>query len=76
MNPLFSGLGCGDGRRRWVTRSKSKRNTAKVIVREEHMQQAALPMPPRAPTPRVPGWKPEFPDYREGLDQIIGAWGN
>src|ERR1700681_380209 len=21
MNPLFSGLGCGDGRRRWVTRS-------------------------------------------------------
>ncbi len=49
---------------------------AKVIVREEHMQQAALPMPPRAPTPRVPGWKPEFPDYREGLDQIIGAWGN
>jgi len=21
MNPLFSGLGCGDGCRRWVTRS-------------------------------------------------------
>jgi nucleoside-diphosphate-sugar epimerase len=48
---------------------------AKVIVREEHMQQAALPMPPRAPMPRVPGWKPKFPDYRVGLDQIIETWG-
>jgi nucleoside-diphosphate-sugar epimerase len=49
---------------------------ARVIVREEHMQQAALPMPPRAPTPRVPGWKPRFSDYRDGLDQVIEAWGN
>jgi nucleoside-diphosphate-sugar epimerase len=49
---------------------------AKVIVREEHMQQAALAMPPRAPTPRVPGWKPKFPDYREGLDQAIETWGD
>jgi hypothetical protein len=40
------------------------------------MQQAALPMPPRAPMPRVPGWKPKFPDYRVGLDQVIEAWGN
>ena len=47
---------------------------AKVIIREEHMQQVALPMPPRAPTPRVPGWKPRFSDYREGLDQVIEAW--
>jgi nucleoside-diphosphate-sugar epimerase len=49
---------------------------AKVIVREEHMQQVALPMPPRAPRPRVPGWTPKFPDYRTGLDQVIGAWGD
>jgi nucleoside-diphosphate-sugar epimerase len=49
---------------------------AKVIVREEHMQQAALPMPSRAPMPRVPGWKPEFPDYRAGLDQVVEVWGN
>ena len=48
---------------------------ARVIIREEHMQQVALPMPPRAPTPRVPGWKPKFPDYRKGLDQVIEAWG-
>ena len=47
---------------------------AKVIVREEHMQQAALSMPPRAPKPSVPGWKPKFPNYRGGLDQILEAW--
>ena len=47
---------------------------AKAIVREEHMQQATLSMPHRAPTPRVPGWAPKFPDYRTGLDQIIEAW--
>lgn len=49
---------------------------AKVIVREEHMQQAALPMPARAPTPRVPGWTPEFADYRAGLDQVVESWGD
>ena len=47
---------------------------ARVIVREEHMQQAALSMPPRAPKPNVPGWKPKFPNYRDGLDQILEAW--
>ena len=47
---------------------------ARVIVREEHMQQAALSMPPRAPKPNVPGWKPEFPNYRDGLDQVLAAW--
>jgi nucleoside-diphosphate-sugar epimerase len=47
---------------------------AKAIVREEHMQQTALPMPRRVPTPRVPRWKPQFPDYRKGLDQIVGDW--
>lgn len=49
---------------------------ARVIIREEHMQQAALAMPRRAPAPRVPGWKPAFPDYRKGLDQVIAAWGD
>ena len=46
----------------------------KLIVREEHMQQAALAMPARSPSPRVPGWKPVFPDYRHGLDAIVEAW--
>jgi hypothetical protein len=44
------------------------------LVLKEHMQQAALAMPARTPSPRVPGWKPAFPDYRVGLDQIIEAW--
>lgn len=47
---------------------------AMLIVREEHMQQTALPMPASAPTPRVPGWTPKFPDYRAGLDQVVEAW--
>ncbi|MEP7183859.1 MAG: hypothetical protein ABI886_16905 [Betaproteobacteria bacterium] len=47
---------------------------ARVIIREEHMQQTALGMPPRAPSPRVPGWKPRFSDYRKGLDQVIETW--
>jgi nucleoside-diphosphate-sugar epimerase len=47
---------------------------ARVIIREEHMQQCALPMPAGAPTPRVPGWKPRLSDYRAGLDQVIAAW--
>ena len=46
----------------------------RLIVREEHMQQAALAMPPRTPAPRVPGWKPAFADYRKGLDQVVDAW--
>jgi nucleoside-diphosphate-sugar epimerase len=46
----------------------------RLIVREEHMQQTALGMPARAPAPRVPGWQPEFSDYRAGLDQSIATW--
>lgn len=49
---------------------------ARMIIRPEHMQQAALPMPLEAPAPRVPGWKPKFPDYRKGLDQVIEDWGD
>jgi nucleoside-diphosphate-sugar epimerase len=47
---------------------------ARLIIREEHMQQTALGMPPGTPSPRVPGWAPAFPDYRKGLDQVIDAW--
>ncbi len=46
----------------------------RLIVREEHMQQAALAMPARAPAPRVPGWTPAFADCRKGLDQVVAAW--
>lgn len=47
---------------------------ARVIIREEHMQQTAFGMPIRVPTPRVPKWKPRFSDYRTGLDQVVAAW--
>jgi nucleoside-diphosphate-sugar epimerase len=57
----------------WHLPAWSKR-LAHLIIREEHMQQVALTMPYRAPTPRVPGWKPKFADYRKGLDQVIQAW--
>lgn len=46
----------------------------KLVVREEHMQQVALAMPVNPPRPRVPHWKPAFPDYRAGLEQVIEAW--
>jgi hypothetical protein len=49
---------------------------AKVIIREEHMQQTALGMPRRAPSPRIPGRKPRFTDYRKGPDQVIREWGD
>lgn len=49
---------------------------ARLVVRQEHMQQTALAMPPAAPEPRVPGWRPRFADYRKGLDQVIQAWGS
>ena len=50
------------------------RPIARAIIREEHMQQTALAMPPEAPSPRVPRWRPKFADYRDGLDQVLQAW--
>lgn len=47
---------------------------ARAIIREEHMQQTAYGMPPDAPRPTVPGWRPRFADYREGLDDVVAAW--
>jgi nucleoside-diphosphate-sugar epimerase len=48
---------------------------ARVIIREEHMQQTAFGMPRRAPGPSVPGWTPRYADYRAGLDEVVAAWG-
>ena len=33
---------------------------AGAMIREEHMQQTALPMPSGALTPRLTGWRPKF----------------
>lgn len=46
----------------------------RLVVHEEHMQQTALSMPKQAPQPMVPGWKPQYADYRDGLDQVVGSW--
>lgn len=46
----------------------------KLVVREEHMQQVALAMPPGLPAPQVPRWKPAWPDVRKGLDGVIETW--
>lgn len=62
------------GRSRPLHLPLRSRLLARAIIREEHMQQTALAMPLRAPSPRVPGWKPAFADYRQGLDQVIEAW--
>jgi nucleoside-diphosphate-sugar epimerase len=47
----------------------------KLVVRKEHMQRVALTMPAQKPLPRVPGWKPRYADYRDGLDQTLTDWG-
>lgn len=62
------------GRRNPLHLPLFSRPIAKLIVREEHMQQVELGMPLREPRPSVPGWKPTFPDYRAGLDQVVDAW--
>jgi hypothetical protein len=47
---------------------------ARVIIRQEHMQQTALRMPPGLPSPQIPAWQPKFRGYHGGLDQVIEAW--
>jgi len=73
---LMDGFAHRVGRRTPLHLPSLSKLLAKVIIREEHMQQTALPMPAGTPTPRVPGWRPKFQDYRDGLDQLIGAWDN
>ena len=62
------------GRARPLHLPLRSRPLARAIVCEEHMQQTALSMPSRSPSPRVPGWRPKFTDYRSGLDQVVAAW--
>ena len=62
------------GRRNPLHLPLLSRPLAKVIIREEHMQQTALSMPPGVPKPRVPGWKPKYAAYGTGLDQVIESW--
>ena len=45
--------------------------SSKRVVRKEHLQQVALAMPAHAPSAFVPGWKPIWPDDRQGQNQIF-----
>lgn len=62
------------GRSRPLHLPLRSRLLARAIIREEHMQQTALAMPPQAPSPRVPGWRPRFANHESGLDQVIEQW--
>jgi nucleoside-diphosphate-sugar epimerase len=62
------------GRSRPLHLPLRSRLLARAIIRTEHMQQTELAMPLPAPSPRVPGWRPRFTDYRRGLDEVIKAW--
>jgi nucleoside-diphosphate-sugar epimerase len=62
------------GRRNPLHLPSFSKPLARLVVREEHMQQVALPMRQRVPMPPVPGWTPMYPDYRAGLDQVLEAW--
>jgi nucleoside-diphosphate-sugar epimerase len=62
------------GRSRPLHLPLRSRLLARAIIRAEHMQQTELAMPLPAPSPRVPGWRPRFADYRRGLDQVVEAW--
>ncbi|MBK8325077.1 MAG: hypothetical protein IPL06_21035 [Betaproteobacteria bacterium] len=44
------------------------------LVREEHRQQVALPMPAGSLAPGIPGWAPKFANTRQGLDQVLADW--
>lgn len=46
-----------------------------LIVRKEHMQQAALAMPVDVPTPQLPGWSAAWTDHGAAIDEIIAHWG-
>jgi nucleoside-diphosphate-sugar epimerase len=48
--------------------------TAWVIIKQEHMEAVKLGVPAAPPSPMVPGWKPAYPDYREGLTQVLADW--
>jgi nucleoside-diphosphate-sugar epimerase len=62
------------GRARPLHLPKLSRPFVQAIVRRAHMQQTALAMPAPAPSPRVPGWRAVYADFRSGLEQVTGAW--
>ena len=49
------------------------RHLVSLVVTEPHKEQCELAFDARA-MPRLPGFTPQYPDYRAGLQQVIEAW--
>lgn len=64
FEPFMDAFAYRIGRARPLHLPLRSRLLARAIIREVHMQQTSLAMPPGAPLPRVPGWKPMFADHR------------
>jgi nucleoside-diphosphate-sugar epimerase len=61
------------GRARPLHLPRASRRLVWAVVGEAHMEMVEMAATGR-PTPRLPGWRPSFPSYREGLAAVIDAW--
>jgi nucleoside-diphosphate-sugar epimerase len=61
------------GRSRPLHLPAATRQLVQLVVREPHMQMVEMAVTGPA-APRLPGWRPVYPSYREGLAEVIEAW--
>ncbi|MGH7722238.1 MAG: NAD-dependent epimerase/dehydratase family protein [Candidatus Dormibacteria bacterium] len=62
------------GRSRPLHLPGSTRPLAHLVVDETHMQMVETAATGPA-TPRLPGWRPRVTDHRDGLAEVVAAWG-
>ncbi|MBJ7595929.1 MAG: hypothetical protein JF886_13945 [Candidatus Dormibacteraeota bacterium] len=61
------------GRSRPLHLPRASRPFVQLVVREPHMQMVEMAATGPA-APQLPGWRPQFPSYRDGLAEVIEAW--
>jgi nucleoside-diphosphate-sugar epimerase len=61
------------GRSRPLHLPSATRLLVKLVVDEYHIQTVEM-VATGAAVPRLAGWKPAFPGYREGLAQVLETW--
>ncbi|MDQ6846824.1 MAG: hypothetical protein M3019_04470 [Candidatus Dormibacteraeota bacterium] len=61
------------GRSRPLHLPGASRPFVQLVVREPHMQMVEMAATGPA-APQLPGWRPHFPSYRDGLAEVIEAW--
>ncbi len=61
------------GRTRPLHLPRASRPFVQLVVREPHMQMVEMAAPGPA-APQLPGWRPQFTNYRDGLAEVIEAW--